>query len=176
MQTLKGKLNHSNDTIPTLFINSYIKRFQTSSTHSSIIKMPGTKKRPNLFLAKEAKEEEEQQKKKKLKTLSLVPDELDTTDGESGDEFPEYKKPLVISERIQDSQPSFDSTLLTSSTEHQPEQLVQDEHLALEGDGILPPPNPIDLLKLSSEAPIEKRGDLTVLKLGEKTTIHVVKG
>lgn len=144
--------------------------------------MPGTKKRPNLFLAKEAKEEE-QQKKKRPKTLSLVPDELDTTDAESGDEYPQFKKSLIIAEGNQDSQPSFDSTPLTPPPEHQPQQSLQDEdpslqegELLLDGDVVLPPPNPIDVLKLSADAPIEKRGDLTVLKLGEKTTIHVVKG
>lgn len=138
--------------------------------------MPGTKKRPNLFLVKEAKEEEPQSKKRP-KTLSLVSDELDSTDAESGDEYPQFKKSLLIAEENQDSQPAFDSTPLTPPPEHQPQQNLQEgEPDPEEGDVVLPPPNPIDLLKLSAEAPIEKRGDLTVLKLGEKTTIHVVKG
>lgn len=123
--------------------------------------MPGgTKKRPNLFVAAEAKEE------KKLKLIDSE-EELDSDSSSS---------PVIdlrCNEKMKRSEeePTQHQTIMSPIP-----PLELEEYTIPDEASIRPLQKAADVMDLTGAAPIEKRQDIIIFTLSDKATMHVLKG
>jgi hypothetical protein len=130
--------------------------------------MPGgTLKRPNLFVATQAKEGN-CKKPKKLRSQ-------DSTDELDSDSEPEMVMDLP---KKGAKMPQQNASIPSTSKEPiiPPLTPPPEEYVVPEDASVRPLQKPADLFDLSGGPPIEKRADIIILTLSDKATIHVLKG
>jgi hypothetical protein len=131
--------------------------------------MPGgTLKRPNLFVATQAKEGNSK-KPRKLRSQ-------DSTDELDSDSEPEMVMDLAKKGAKTPQQNPIIPSTSTQDPIIPPLTPPPEEYVVPEDASVRPLQKPADLFDLNGGPPIEKRADIVILTLSDKTTIHVLKG